>query len=71
MPRVRTTPQRHQPKTTPSGQLPIPLADGTVALAMIQSLIPLGRKAVEEALQREVTALAGRWYSRTDGAHRR
>jgi hypothetical protein len=47
-------------------QLPIPLDDGTVALAMIQSLIPLGLKAVEEALQREVTALAGRWYSRAD-----
>lgn len=46
------------------------LDDGTVTtpvtLAMIQALIPLGLKAVEDALVREVTALAGPRYRRTD-----
>lgn len=49
----------------------IPLDDGTlttagdaVTLAMIQALIPLGLRAVEEALQAEVTALAGTRYQR-------
>jgi transposase-like protein len=48
----------------------LPLDDGTVttpsALAMIQALIPLGLKAVEEALIAEVTALAGPRYARHD-----
>jgi transposase-like protein len=44
-----------------------PLDDGTVALSMIQALIPLGLKAVEEALQQEVAALAGARYARADG----
>ena len=39
--------------------------DSTVAL--IQDLIPLGLKAVAEALKDEVTALAGEWYRRTGG----
>lgn len=54
-------------------QLPIPLDDGTVttpggsvAIAMIQALIPLGLRAVEEALQAEVTALAGERYAHAD-----
>ena len=33
-------------------------------LTMIQELIPLGLKAVSEALTQEVTALAGRRYER-------
>lgn len=37
------------------------------ALAMIQSLIPLELKAVEDALLAEVTALAGPRYARHDG----
>ena len=37
--------------------------DRTVAL--IQALIPLGLHAVADALDAEVTALAGEWYSRT------
>ena len=56
----------------------IPLDDGTLitagdaegnggTLAMIQALIPLGLRAVEEALQKEVTALAGSRYARGDG----
>jgi len=47
-------------------ELSIPLDDGTLTtpgspamIAMIQALIPLGLRAVEEALQAEVTALAG------------
>jgi hypothetical protein len=40
-------------------QLTIPLDDGTAMLAMIQELIPLGLKAVGEALVQEVAALAG------------
>ena len=35
-------------------------------LALIQSLIPLGLKAVEEALSREVTVIAGRRYAHED-----
>ncbi|MGH7717610.1 MAG: IS256 family transposase [Gemmatimonadaceae bacterium] len=52
-------------------QQTIPLTDGTVTtpvtLAMIQALIPLGLKAVEEALLAEVTALAGPRYAREAG----
>lgn len=55
----------------------IPLDDGTlttpggsegnsVTLAMIQVLIPLGLRAVEEALQTAVIALAGGRYERGD-----
>ncbi len=36
-------------------------------IALIQALIPLGLQAVEEALEKEVTALAGARYSRTGG----
>jgi transposase-like protein len=43
------------------------LDDGTVAVSMIHALIPLGLKAVEEALQQEVAALAGARYARGDG----
>ncbi len=42
-------------------------ADGDVTVAMIQALIPLGLRAVEDALQEEVRALAGRRYARADG----
>ncbi len=72
---------RHQTeKSQPSGvvvtsvrqqlaipQLAIPLDDGTAMLALIQALIPLGLKAVEQALQQEVTALAGARYAHHDG----
>lgn len=52
----------------PTHQLPaIPLASDSVTLAMIHALIPLGLKAVEEALQQEVTALAGARYAHADG----
>ncbi len=36
-------------------------------ITLIQALIPLGLQAVEEALEKEVTALAGARYSRTGG----
>jgi transposase-like protein len=48
-------------------QLAIPLDDGAAMLAMIQELIPLGLKAVGEALSQEVTSLAGPRYGRGDG----
>lgn len=51
-------------------QQAIPLDDGTVTtpvtVQMIQALIPLGLKAVEDALVKEVTALAGPRYARDD-----
>ncbi len=37
-----------------------------VSVAMIQALIPLGLRAVEETLQAEVAALAGPPYARED-----
>ncbi len=61
MRRVRATPAKSQPT-----QLAIPVDDGTAMLAMIQELIPLGLKAVEDALQQEVTAVAGPRYARAD-----
>ena len=63
---VRKASTAHQPSKT--AQLPIPLDDGSVTLAMIQALIPLGLRAVEEALQQEVSALAGARYARHGGA---
>lgn len=51
-------------------QLTIPLDDGTVQLALVQALIPLGLKAVGEILKNEVTALAGERYVREAGPSR-
>jgi transposase-like protein len=45
----------------------LPVDDGSAQLAMIQALIPLGLKAVEEALLTEVNALAGKRYEHEDG----
>ena len=55
------------PKSQPATQVPLAIDDGTVTLAMIQELIPLGLRAVGEALQQEVQALAGPRYAREDG----
>lgn len=67
MPRVRHKPTKNQPAPV---QQTIPLDDGTVttpaALAMIRALIPLGLRAVEDALLAEVTTLAGPRYARDD-----
>ena len=72
MPRVRQKPTKNQPRAVPKIPLALPpmlpLDDGTVTtpvmLAMIQALIPLGLRAVEEALLAEVEALAGPRYAR-------
>jgi hypothetical protein len=71
MPRVRNNAAQNQRHTTRRAmQSALPLDDGTVttptALAMIQALIPLGLKAVEDALIAEVDALAGPRYARHD-----
>ncbi len=39
----------------------------SVAVALIQALIPLGFRAVQDALQQEVVALAGARYAHADG----
>lgn len=62
----RTTSKNQQRPAPPSTQLARPLADGTLMLTMIQELIPLGLRAVGEALTQEVTALAGPRYARHD-----
>ena len=67
MRRLRNTPASRQSPVAPPPQLTVPLDDGTLALAMIQALIPLGLRAVENALQQEVTALAGARHARGDG----
>lgn len=75
MPRVRQKPTKNQPRPVPKvpvalPQPMMPLDDGTlttpVTLAMIQALIPLGLRAVEEALLAEVETLAGPRYARED-----
>jgi transposase-like protein len=68
MRRVRTKAAEHQSLSAPETQLTAPLDDGTVTLSMIQALIPLGLKAVEDALQQEVAALAGARYAHADGS---
>jgi hypothetical protein len=45
----------------------VPADDGTVTLAVIQALIPLGLKAIEDALQQ---ALVGRRSPHGEGAKR-
>jgi hypothetical protein len=79
MPRVGRKPTKNQhraalevqPQVQSASQHPILLDDGTittpVALAMIQALIPLGLKAVEQALVAEVHELAGPRHARDDG----
>lgn len=49
-------------KTSPEGAWALEAVDAKVAL--IQALIPLGLQAVQEALEAEVTALAGARYQR-------
>src|SRR6476659_7738015 len=71
MPRVSqkgTKSQSHSASVAPASptELTIPLDDGTVMLAMIQALIPLCLRAVEDALAQEVTALAGARYAHDD-----
>jgi len=68
MQRVRKKAEKRQ-----ATELSIPLDDGTLTtpgsllmIAMIQTLIPLGLRAVGEALEAEVIALAGERYTRGD-----
>lgn len=56
--------RRRTAKNQPMAQLPLAVDDGTVTVAMIQALIPLGLRAVGEALDQEVRALAGPRYDR-------
>lgn len=67
MPRVRPNPRAGQSPSV-TAQPVLPLDDGTLAtpvsLAVIQALIPLGLRAVQEALLAEVAALAGPRYAR-------
>ena len=77
MPRVRRPSVQDQSVAVASRgerqatQTALPLDDGTLTtpmtVALIQALIPLGLKAVEEALHAEVTALAGARYAHDDG----
>ena len=64
---VRRTTRPRQSAPVTEAQLTAPLDDGTVTLAMIQALIPLGLRAVADALQQEVCALAGARYAHDDG----
>ena len=67
MRRVRGRSRKSQPCVTAGTSCAIDRADRAVSVAMIQALIPLGLRAVEDALVREVTALAGVRYARADG----
>ncbi len=67
MQKVRVATTAHQPPPASAAQLVAPLDDGTVSLTLIQALIPLGLRAVEDALQQEVAALAGERYAHADG----
>ena len=68
MPKVRKNIAAHQ--RSPKADVPPPTAlvyDRSVAVSLMHALIPLGHKAVEEALQQEVVALAGARYAHADG----
>ena len=67
MRKVRGKSNAHQHHDVSSRQISLAIDDGAVMLSMIQALIPLGLKAVEEAVQHEVTALAGKRYARDEG----
>lgn len=72
MRRVRGRVPKSQPHQGDDGldrtrQLAMPLDDGTVQLALVQALIPVGLKAVAEMLKEEVTRLAGARYARETG----
>ena len=67
MRRVRAKALLRQSAPGTDAPRPVPLDDGSVTLAMIQALIPLGLRAVEDALQQEVCVLAGTRYARADG----
>lgn len=69
MKRIRRSTRKNQQRLTEAQQA-MALDDGTLTtpakVALIQALIPLGLKAVEEALVEEVMALAGPRHARDD-----
>ncbi|MGH7695498.1 MAG: IS256 family transposase [Gemmatimonadaceae bacterium] len=67
MRRVRTRRRKSQRIEAVVEQHDVGLDERTVSVAMIQALIPLGLRAVQDALQQEVTELAGVRYARQDG----
>ena len=67
MRRVRARRRKSQPCVTEGRPGEREPADGAVTIAMIRALIPLGLRAVEEALARDVRALADARYARDDG----
>ena len=67
MRRVRERSRKSQRCVTEVRPLAMEPGDSAVSIAMIQALIPLGLRAVEDALAQEVTALAGARYAREDG----
>jgi len=67
MRRVRTQHPDSQPREAAGVQSELAVDDGAVPVAMIQALIPLGLRAVNDALQQEVASLAGSRYARADG----
>lgn len=68
MRRVRTQERKSQSRTDAANLNGAPVEEKAGAVAMIQALIPLGLQAVNDALQQEVTQLAGQRYARDDGA---
>jgi hypothetical protein len=59
---------KHQPPASPLTSAEGTLDPDRITLALIQALIPLGLRAVEEAPQQEVVALAGARSARDGGA---
>lgn len=66
---MRTVRKKREKRQSGSQGAPIelPIDDGSAQLAMIQALIPLGLRAVEEALIAEVESLAGLRYQHESG----
>jgi len=67
MPSVRSKSPVHQSPTPAPNAEPVPVEAHSLAVAMIQALIPLGLHAVEDVLQQEVLALAEPHYAHADG----
>ncbi|MGH7711367.1 MAG: IS256 family transposase [Gemmatimonadaceae bacterium] len=67
MRRVRAQARKSQSVPKEQEEAGVALAENPVPVAMIQALIPLGLQAVHDALQQEVTQLAGSRYARDDG----
>ncbi|MGQ0640304.1 MAG: IS256 family transposase, partial [Gemmatimonadaceae bacterium] len=71
MRRVRTQNRKNQSLQVALTDHGVAVEEKSGSVAMIQALIPLGLQAVNEALQEEVTQLAGPRYARSDGAAHR